>query len=264
VGFGDASIAGGTAVTACGTVGVIASQGEVLSLLPVIDQMNHDSKTTTKLDLNPISGGWELRAGSSVAAGSEVTISYGKKGNDTLLLQHGFVEEDNPHEEIFLPMPGAYWMKNEANGAKDMRGKDGKKSMDIKFYRKGKAIPMEEGQFKKNETLWDWLVWFFNDPESFTDNPRTFGRMCIETLDGELAQRFQESGDSGILESLESSPTAELLLQWRREKRRILGEAMEKYARYRDIESEVDDETRKLGDEFELLEEYPSDTFLGK
>ncbi|CAK0799477.1 unnamed protein product [Prorocentrum cordatum] len=207
--------------------------------------MNHDSRTTTKLDLSPLSGCWELRSGSAVAAGSEVTISYGKKSNDTLLLQHGFVEEDNPHEEILLPMPGAYWMKNEAKGVKSMRGKDGK-AMDVKFSRKGKAMPMEEGKFRVKESLWDWIVeWQNGPPPSWTDDPRTFGRVCIETLDGELAQRFQQSADGAILESLESRATAELLLQWRREKRRLLGEAIAKYAKYRDLEAEVDDETRR-------------------
>ena len=37
--------------------------------------------------------------------GKELTISYGDKGNEELLLLHGFAVADNPHDTLMVPCP---------------------------------------------------------------------------------------------------------------------------------------------------------------
>ena len=51
----------------------------MLSLLPVVDQVNHASGPPPKLEFDPASGSWELRADRAYAPGSEVLFSYGDK-----------------------------------------------------------------------------------------------------------------------------------------------------------------------------------------
>jgi hypothetical protein len=38
-------------------------------------------------------------------AGDELTISYGEKGNEELLLLYGFAQPQNPHETLMLLCP---------------------------------------------------------------------------------------------------------------------------------------------------------------
>jgi len=39
------------------------------------------------------------------AAGDELTISYGDKGNEELLLLYGFAQPQNPHETLMVLCP---------------------------------------------------------------------------------------------------------------------------------------------------------------
>eukprot|EP00798_Chlamydomonas_sp_ICE-L_P022346 gene22346-29438_t len=45
------------------------------------------------------------RKGAKMAAGQELTVSYGDKGNEELLMLFGFAELDNPHEAIIMAPP---------------------------------------------------------------------------------------------------------------------------------------------------------------
>lgn len=82
---------------------VLRSSQEVSVLLPVIDSCNHRSQTpTATLDLEPLEGSFVVTAETAVAAGEEVTISYGDRTNDELLQFYGFCEVDNQHDEYAL------------------------------------------------------------------------------------------------------------------------------------------------------------------
>jgi histone-lysine N-methyltransferase SETD3 len=45
---------------------------------------------------------FQVRSVSAVAEGQELRTTYGNKSNLSLLLQYGFVHEDNPHDEVLL------------------------------------------------------------------------------------------------------------------------------------------------------------------
>jgi len=79
---------------------LIVSQSRKQYILPAYaDMANHDSKASdTSADINFWSGDVTVVAGSSVAEGDEVFVSYGKKSNDALLQFYGFAENDNPND----------------------------------------------------------------------------------------------------------------------------------------------------------------------
>ena len=75
-------------------------------LLPIIDSCNHQgSSPMATLALEPSSGRFTVRANCDISAGSQITISYGKRSNDDLLQYFGFVEEDNVHDRYVIPAP---------------------------------------------------------------------------------------------------------------------------------------------------------------
>ncbi|GFR50920.1 hypothetical protein Agub_g13239 [Astrephomene gubernaculifera] len=62
----------------------------VLSMIPLLDMVNHDSRDENYVDAKD--GGYRLIAGRDLAAGEEVTISYGSLRSDELLLFYGFLD----------------------------------------------------------------------------------------------------------------------------------------------------------------------------
>lgn len=101
----DGLLAGGVGLVACGSLGVLSSKKQILSLLPVVDQVNHANGPPPCLVIDPIGKCWELRSERRYEPGEEIVFSYGDKGTDLLLLQHGFVETDNSVDMLELPIP---------------------------------------------------------------------------------------------------------------------------------------------------------------
>jgi hypothetical protein len=73
-------------------------------ICPVIDMCNHNSITTTaNVAYEFFGNAYSLSTTSTVAANSEIFISYGSRSNDQLLQYYGFVEKDNPHDVYVMP-----------------------------------------------------------------------------------------------------------------------------------------------------------------
>ncbi|CAK9087888.1 unnamed protein product [Durusdinium trenchii] len=102
-----AAMAGAALMAASGAVVVTSQSPQVLSLLPMIDQVNHRSGAPPDLQFDPTNGLWQLRATRAYEPGEEIVFSYGDKDSDALLLQHGFVEEDNGADQLRLMVPEA-------------------------------------------------------------------------------------------------------------------------------------------------------------
>mmetsp|Transcript_22799 Transcript_22799/g.53237 ORF Transcript_22799/g.53237 Transcript_22799/m.53237 type:complete len:501 (-) Transcript_22799:38-1540(-) len=169
------------ACVAAGGIGTaVASPGsEVLSYLPMIDQVNHQSGPPPKLEYDPGAQVWQLSAGQPYDSGDEVVFSYGDKDNDNLLLQHGFVEEDNPNDCLEIAAPGG---------------------QIVKFTRGGEAT-LENG--------------------GAGENLGEAAAVALRAADG----MFLEDEDAEILKLVTPKERAELIVQWRKERRRLLLEA---------------------------------------
>ena len=101
-----------------GTLGALALVPSVVSsqtgsckcvLLPVIDSCNHRSvgaNCEMAYDVARECFVMKIRAGESVKAGQELTLSYGDRDNDDLLQYFGFVETDNPYDQYVFGGPG--------------------------------------------------------------------------------------------------------------------------------------------------------------
>ena len=74
------------------------------AMLPLVDVANHSFEPSAvvrpALGLGP--GAIEMVASRSVQAGEEISLNYGDLTNDALLLDYGFVPEDNPHDAAGL------------------------------------------------------------------------------------------------------------------------------------------------------------------
>eukprot|EP00439_Symbiodinium_sp_Y106_P055385 s1008_g7.t1 len=141
---------GAVGVAASGAVVALSEDSKVLSLLPMIDQINHKSGAPPDLQFDPASRRWELRALRAYSAGEEICFSYGDKDSDALLLQHGFVEEDNGADKLTLPLPaaGLYGLSAKARSELDALG-----VQELVFARDGSLQGLtEEGQRCHAET----------------------------------------------------------------------------------------------------------------
>ncbi|GIL88165.1 hypothetical protein Vretimale_14080 [Volvox reticuliferus] len=65
---------------------------EALSMVPLLDLMNHDIRDINQLDSSLGSRGVRLSAGKDMLKGEEVTITYGDMRSDELLLYYGFLD----------------------------------------------------------------------------------------------------------------------------------------------------------------------------
>ena len=67
-----------------------AEAGSGGALMPVLDMANHSASPNARVRQSAVSGDYQLQATRAIAAGEEVTISYGDLSNDDLFLNHGF------------------------------------------------------------------------------------------------------------------------------------------------------------------------------
>ncbi|GLI61626.1 hypothetical protein VaNZ11_004045, partial [Volvox africanus] len=65
---------------------------EALSMVPLLDLMNHDIRDINQLDSSVNARGVRLIAGKDLLKGEEVTITYGDMRSDELLLYYGFLD----------------------------------------------------------------------------------------------------------------------------------------------------------------------------
>lgn len=70
-------------------------------MLPLIDMANHSFDPSASISFGE-SQRLELTAVKSIQRGEPITLSYGALNNDNLLLNYGFVVDDNPHEDLTL------------------------------------------------------------------------------------------------------------------------------------------------------------------
>ncbi|QSZ30824.1 hypothetical protein DSL72_000382 [Monilinia vaccinii-corymbosi] len=75
-----------------------------LALNPFADYMNHSSQPTVDATLSR--AGYTLTASQPIKQGSEVHISYGSHSNDFLLVEYGFILDDNQWDEEHLQERG--------------------------------------------------------------------------------------------------------------------------------------------------------------
>ena len=86
------------------------------AMLPLIDSGNHcfdgNAEVRSRAD-----GGVELVASTAIAAGEEVTFSYGALSNDDYLLDYGFIPHDNPYDTTELAWGANCELLDAARGA---------------------------------------------------------------------------------------------------------------------------------------------------
>ena len=79
-------------------------EANAAALLPFIDSANHDPDVAdTNIRFDGDREVFLLSTASPARQGDEVMISYGRKNNDQLLLNHGFVLGGNPEDEYMIP-----------------------------------------------------------------------------------------------------------------------------------------------------------------
>lgn len=71
-------------------------------LVPLADMLNDGRPWNTRWALSEDEQSFEMEATQAIAGGQELLTSYGSKHNLHLLVQYGFVHEDNPHDEVML------------------------------------------------------------------------------------------------------------------------------------------------------------------
>jgi len=202
----EAAAVGAGAVAMCGVAAAVQSGREVLSLLPMVDQVNHASGPPPDLQFDPVQARWELRAGTSYEPGDEVVFSYGDKDSDTLLLQHGFVEENNPSDTLDLPIPGGLSDSTQASlnalGAERLR-----------FLRGGAAVPVAE------------------EGAGMPELPAAaLAEVAAAALRAVPRGGLCEARDEEVRAAVALPARAELILSWRRARRQLVAEAEERWA----------------------------------
>ncbi|EEQ98411.1 hypothetical protein Pmar_PMAR013760 [Perkinsus marinus ATCC 50983] len=70
-----------------------------LCVIPLADQFNHSS-TKWHTRVREVEGGFQMLAEKPVKKGEEIFNNYGLYTNEMLLLTHGFIEFDNPHDHF--------------------------------------------------------------------------------------------------------------------------------------------------------------------
>ena len=81
--------------------------GHLASLLPVVDLINHSFEANCIIQDAAERGGpgaVAVVAAIDVAAGEALRTNYGEIGNEQLLLNYGFVLDDNPHDTLSIPV----------------------------------------------------------------------------------------------------------------------------------------------------------------
>lgn len=192
---------GAVGVAASGAVVALNEDSKVLSLLPMIDQINHRSGAPPDLQFDPASRRWELRALRAYSAGEEICFSYGDKDSDALLLQHGFVEEDNGADKLTLSLPaaGSYGLSAEAKSELD-------------------ALGVQELVFARDGSL-----------QGLTEVSRQNLLEVVATTLRSAVPSCSASDDAEVARSVSSPGIGRVLLRWRAERRKLLEAAAERW-----------------------------------
>lgn len=72
------------------------------SMLPLIDMCNHSFEANCEVRPYGRTGGVELVATRPLAAGEALTLCYGKLPNDFLMMDYGFLSQNNPYDGVKL------------------------------------------------------------------------------------------------------------------------------------------------------------------
>lgn len=75
---------------------------EVACLVPLADMINDGKPWDVHWEMTERGTHFQLKSKGAVARGQELRTSYGDKSNLQLLLQYGFVHEENPYDEVML------------------------------------------------------------------------------------------------------------------------------------------------------------------
>lgn len=70
------------------------------ALFPGLDMANHWARAGTSLRYDAHTDTFCVRSGTNTAAGDQVFVSYGTRGNDDFVFFYGFVEAYNPNNEV--------------------------------------------------------------------------------------------------------------------------------------------------------------------
>lgn len=197
----DGLLAGSVGLVACGTLGVISSKKQILSLLPVVDQVNHANGPPPRLVIDPIAKCWELRSERRYEPGEEIVFSYGDKDSDLLLLQHGFVEADNSVDTLELPIPFD-------DLSSDTRATLEDEGVGMVRFRRGGAADLVTAQ---SETA---------EPDLVT--AKGLREVARSALRAELDASWDEDAAK---QTIKSSARAKLALAWKCERQRLAQEA---------------------------------------
>lgn len=84
------------------TFSVPRGGGSTTCMVPLADMLNDGRPWNTRWALSADGQFFELHTAGAVAAGEELVTSYGARGNLHLLVQYGFVHEDNVHDEVLM------------------------------------------------------------------------------------------------------------------------------------------------------------------
>jgi histone-lysine N-methyltransferase SETD3 len=84
------------------TFSVLRSGTEKACLVPLADMINDGRPWDVQWAMPDEGTHFELKSKAAVAMGQELRTSYGRKGNLHLLVQYGFVHEENPYDDVML------------------------------------------------------------------------------------------------------------------------------------------------------------------
>ncbi len=84
------------------TFSVLQDKRIVTCMAPLVDMINDGRPWNTRWALSEDGQFFEVQAAEAIAQGQELLTSYGSRHNLHLLVQYGFVHEDNAHDEVML------------------------------------------------------------------------------------------------------------------------------------------------------------------
>ena len=96
----DANALGWASACASSRAFKVRGPTQTPSMLPVIDICNHSFQPSA--EVSGTEGGVELVTTRDLRPGEPIELSYGNLSNDDLLLDYGFIVEDNPHDTVKL------------------------------------------------------------------------------------------------------------------------------------------------------------------
>lgn len=116
-------------------------------MLPLFDLLNHchDSPIVWKTDHRGIT--FTFNEDAPVATGAEVFNNYGTKGNEELLMAHGFAIRDNPHDTYSLVLTVCTQGPDTTTGSSRVRRKLG--PFQLRLPSEGSSLPQIPPQLWK-------------------------------------------------------------------------------------------------------------------